>query len=185
MSSMNTNPFAVQTPEDIRAEDVVELFVNVFSDYPNLPKLGHTFLHGPRGSGKSMMFRYMLPDCQRQIRNEKPRISDLDYFSIYVPIKKTEINIVETSRLAKHANVYFNEHLLTTHVLNRLFNYFAKKHDFHNDEELLSAIMVNFYTSEFGELLKMAGYQKKIPAITIALIFGFPKLLGLQFENLG
>ena len=57
------NPFAVQTPEDMAAKDVNELFVDVFTDFYQVPRQGHTFLNGPRGSGKSMMFRYMEPDC--------------------------------------------------------------------------------------------------------------------------
>ena len=58
------NPFSVQTPEDISAKEAYDLFVDVFTDFYQIPNQGHTFVHGPRGSGKSMMFRYMMPDCQ-------------------------------------------------------------------------------------------------------------------------
>ena len=58
------NPFTVTSPENMSAEDTFSLFVDVFSDFPKVPDPGHMFLHGPRGSGKSMMFRYLKPDCQ-------------------------------------------------------------------------------------------------------------------------
>ena len=41
------NPFAVQTPEDLSADDIVSLFVDVFNDFYNILKPGHTFLPGP------------------------------------------------------------------------------------------------------------------------------------------
>ena len=56
------NPFEVNTPEGISAQDAYDLFVDVFTDFYQVPKIGHTFLNGSRGSGKSMMFRYMMPD---------------------------------------------------------------------------------------------------------------------------
>ena len=58
------NPFEIKTPEQNSAQDVVDLFVNVFADFKQVLEKGHTFLNGPRGSGKSMMFRYIQPDCQ-------------------------------------------------------------------------------------------------------------------------
>ena len=58
------NPFAVQSPEDMDATDAVSLFVDVFPDFHKILREGHAFLHGPRGSGKSMMFRFLCADCQ-------------------------------------------------------------------------------------------------------------------------
>ena len=52
-----TNPFAVKYPEEIEAKEVIDLFVPVFNDFPKVPLPENTFLIGPRGSGKSMMFR--------------------------------------------------------------------------------------------------------------------------------
>ena len=42
-------------------------FVDIFSDFPAVESPSHTFIHGPRGSGKSMMFRMMRADlpCAR------------------------------------------------------------------------------------------------------------------------
>lgn len=79
------NPFEIKTPEQNSAQDIVDLFVNVFTDFKQVLEKGHTFLNGPRGSGKSMMFRYIMPDCQI-IAKEKD-VNALDFFSVYVPIK--------------------------------------------------------------------------------------------------
>ena len=54
---MKENPFEIKTPEQNSAQDVVDLFVDVFPDFYQVLEKGHTFINGPRGSGKSMMFR--------------------------------------------------------------------------------------------------------------------------------
>ena len=89
---MIVNPFEIKTPEQNSAQDVVDLFVNVFADFKQVLEKGHTFLNGPRGSGKSMMFRYIQPDCQKIV--SQCSTSGLDYFSVYIPIKLTNINII-------------------------------------------------------------------------------------------
>jgi hypothetical protein len=114
------NPFEVNTPEGISAKEVHELFVDVFTDFHQVPEIGHTFLNGPRGSGKSMMFRYMMPDCQKIDKN--CRLNELDYFSLYAPIKLTDINYPELDRLKDSSNTFFNEHLLTTYIAIKCFN---------------------------------------------------------------
>ena len=50
-----TNPFEFKYPDDIEPNDVVDLFVPVFGEYYNIPKSGHTFINGARGSGKSIV----------------------------------------------------------------------------------------------------------------------------------
>ncbi|RKO70593.1 hypothetical protein D7322_15050 [Sphingobacterium puteale] len=113
------NPFEVSTPEGITAQDAYDLFVDVFTDFHQVPKVGHTFLNGHRGSGKSMMFRYMLPDCQT-ISN-KCELNELDYYAFYVPIKLTDINYPELERLQDNSNTFFNEHLLVTLIASKCF----------------------------------------------------------------
>src|ERR1700691_1617044 len=115
------NPFSVQTPEDIEAPEVVDLFVDVFSDFYNVKNQGHTFLHGPRGSGKSMMFRYLEPDCQL-LALKKQRLNELTFYAVYVPIKNTDLKLTELERLSnKHANIVLNEHFLTAFIAARVF----------------------------------------------------------------
>src|SRR6185436_10099539 len=115
------NPFTVQTPEEISAEDTVSLFVDVFTDYPKIPHPGHTFVHGPRGCGKSMIFRYLQPDCQC-IAN-KCLIKDLPFFGVYAPIKNTALSPTEMGRLkGLNLDVVLNEHFLTMFLTVRFFS---------------------------------------------------------------
>lgn len=108
------NPFIVTTPEDMSATDTFNLFVDVFSDFPKILEEGHSFLHGPRGSGKSMMFRYLKPDCQ--LLRYKTSLSNLPFYSIYIRVKNTELLLTEMQRLdGKHATFILNEHFMVMH----------------------------------------------------------------------
>jgi len=119
------NPFTVTTPEDMSAEDTVSLFVDVFTDFPKVKDPGHLFLHGPRGSGKSMMFRYLMPDCQ--CMKTGAQIKNLNFFAIYLPIKTTYLRLAEFERLeGKHASVVLNEHFMVAHFLDMIL---ASFHD--------------------------------------------------------
>ena len=110
--SEQTNPFKVQSPENLRAEDAVDLFVDVFTDFYKIKDPGHSFLNGPRGSGKSMMFRYLKPDCQCLAL--KRELHEIDFFSVYVPVKNTSLNISELERIdERHGSTYINEHLMS------------------------------------------------------------------------
>ena len=45
---MKENPFEIKTPEQNSAQDVVDLFVDVFPDFYQVLEKGHTFINGPR-----------------------------------------------------------------------------------------------------------------------------------------
>lgn len=158
-----SNPFAVQTPEDIDAADALALFVDVFTDFHKVLKPGHTFVHGPRGAGKSMMFRYILPDCQRlELRNKtdgKGSIADLEYFSVYIPIKLTNVKLTDLERLVdKHANHILNEHRLVSLILINLFDTLEKL--FSDDAEIIDKNEIkNFYSGVFCDLLADCGWD--------------------------
>lgn len=148
------NPFEVNTPEGISAEDAHELFVDVFTDFYQVNKVGHAFLNGPRGSGKSMMFRYMMPDCQKVSKNCS--LSEIDYFSLYVPFKLTDINYSELERLRKNSNTFINEHLLTTFVASKCFSNLLKF-----EEEINSnlADLEKFYNEVFLWHVEISGKE--------------------------
>ena len=140
------NPFEIKTPEQNTAEEIVKLFVDVFSDFYQVPESGHTFLNGPRGSGKSMMFRYLLPDCQKIVTGKK--IYELDFFSVYIPIKLTNINISELDRFENHASSFINEHLLVTYVLSKTFKSIYETFDnelIEYTDEILSFLENDFF----------------------------------------
>jgi hypothetical protein len=151
------NPFAVQTPEDISAKDAHDLFVDVFTDFYQVPNQGHTFLNGPRGSGKSMMFRYMLPDCQSIKENKQ--YEELAYFSFYIPIKKTDLNIIDLKRLESNAQNLFNEHLLVTYISEIIFDNISELLKLQKtDEKKLAIQFKSFYENDLSHLLNSSGF---------------------------
>ena len=119
--NLQLNPFKVQSPEKLRAEDAVDLFVNVFTDFYKVKDAGHAFLSGPRGTGKSMMFRYLRPDCQ--CLAPARALHEIEFFSVYVPLKNTSLQIAELERVDdRHASTHINEHLMTLYFAVEALN---------------------------------------------------------------
>ena len=158
--SLQENPFSVQTPEDIKAAEVVDLFVDVFGDFYNIPNQGHTFLHGPRGSGKSMMFRYLEPDCQLLSRQQH-KLHELPFYAVYVPIKNTDLKLTELERLEnKHANVVLNEHFLTVFIASRVFASLRDRAGIDDPSGDHGRALATYLTGPFSKLLAKAGMPK-------------------------
>ncbi|MDO7877356.1 hypothetical protein Q5H93_21605 [Hymenobacter sp. ASUV-10] len=157
------NPFAVQTPEDISAQEAFDLFVDVFTDFNQVRLPGHTFLHGPRGSGKSMMFRFMLPDCQ--MLNLKQPLPQHNYFSVYIPVKKTGLNLIDLGRIDQHAKYLLNEHLLVSYISGKVFSFLvelSKKHSIFNEHKGAIAR----YIKKFFNRVISSGYTGPMPVVT-------------------
>ena len=114
MNSGLTNPFSVQTPETMSAQEVVDLFVPV-SEYFDIESPSHVFVHGHRGSGKSMIFRLMSPDCQTLKLDCD--VQKLPYFGVYLSIKATDLNVPEFRRLeGQLAGFILSEHILVGYL---------------------------------------------------------------------
>ncbi|GAB2546688.1 ORC-CDC6 family AAA ATPase [Spirosoma aerophilum] len=166
------NPFEYKYPDEISPKDVIDLFVPVFSDYFSIPEVGHTFINGARGSGKSMMFRFMRPDCQTLVSSnsdplDKPRtIKELDYLGLYIPIKrgnldKTEIKIIEN----KHGEALLNEHYMVLFFAIKIFDDLSKV-DF-EDSDLHRKDVINYFNDIFLEILSDCGYNLSSSLIKI------------------
>jgi hypothetical protein len=157
------NPFSVQTPEDLPAEDAVSLFVDVFTDFHHIPNPGHTFLNGHRGCGKSMMFRYLEPDCQ-QLAKGMP-LGKLPFFGVYVPIKNTEIKLTEFQRLEhKHADLVLNEHFLVVYVAVKFFGSLMKAKIEDKEGENVAKIR-RYYEEGFKKLLESNGWRQNLATL--------------------
>lgn len=147
---LRKNPFQITTPEDLTAQETVDLFIDVFTDFPQIVDPRHVFLLGPRGIGKSMMFRYLQSDCQCVVSN--CNFSELPFLGIYVPIKNVSFVKTELKRLDdRHASDLFNEHLMATHVAIKAFDSLLKNEcavDTLNSESLLE-----YYVNYFSPLL--------------------------------
>lgn len=147
---MNNNPFQITTPEDLTAEEMVQLFVDVFSDFQKVVDPGHVFLMGPRGVGKSMMFRYLQPDCQ-SLRH-KCGIGKLPFLGIYIPLKNTNFAMAELKRLEdRHACDILNEHILVIFFTIKIFENLSGSGCNTNDIDI--NLVRNFYYDSFLNLL--------------------------------
>lgn len=119
VSDLATNPFAVKTPENLKPQELVDLFVP-YPEYENLQVSGHQFLHGHRGSGKSMMLKMMTPDAQCLTRGCS--VKELPYYGSYLSIKATDINAAEYVRIENEPSGFIlSEHVLITKLLGSLF----------------------------------------------------------------
>jgi len=158
------NPFEYKNPDAILPKDIIDLFVPVFGEYYNIPLVGHTFINGARGSGKSMMFRYMMPDCQMLIDNQgnkldKPRaITDLEYFSIFLPIKKGHLNKTDIKLNESHGDSILNEHFMVTHFSLIMFDELSKLEI--EDNHLHLVKLKEFYNEIFVEELIYSGFDE-------------------------
>lgn len=189
------NPFEYKNPDAILPKDIIDLFVPVFGEYYNIPLVGHTFINGARGSGKSMMFRYMMPDCQILIDSkgnklDKHRtITNLEYFSIFLPIKKGQLNKTDIKLNDSHGDAILNEHFMVTHFSLLMFDELSKLEI--EDNQLHLENLKDFYNQIFVEELIYSGFDEdKIIKVndvkSIRDIFKFIiktlKLINKQFQ---
>ena len=111
------NPFVYIGPEEMTPEQTKQLFVELYSEFPRITRSGNVFITGARGTGKSMMIRYAMPDVQILV-NEGRAFSELDCIAFHVKVKRTQINYTDLGILDDiYAPYYINEHMLTLYVL--------------------------------------------------------------------
>ena len=116
-----SNPFKVFTPEDMEAENAYKLFVDPFTDFSKIRDTGHTMINGPRGCGKSMIFRFLVPDCQCLANSTT--VDKLPFLAFLISIRNTVPNVTEFQRLFnQHADLALNEHVLTMFVASKVFH---------------------------------------------------------------
>lgn len=170
------NPFSITTPEDLTAEEAVSLFVDVFTDFTQIVDPGHVFVKGPRGVGKSMMFRYLQPDCQC-LKTGKV-IEELPFIAIYVPLKNTNFTLSELKRLEnKHASAILNEHLMITHCMIRVFDTLADSGAYADDKRYSQ--LMQFYKNSFVSILGLEDKSCDAGTTTYEII----KLMTLQIQQ--
>jgi hypothetical protein len=129
--------------------------VDVFTDFYKIRDKGHCMVNGPRGCGKSMMFRYLMPDCQ--VLSHGCPVQKLPFFAVLVSIKNTDLNLTELQRLIDgHANVILNEHFLTMYVASKTFATLAKLRI--KEDSKANAAARAFYLERFVPRLRVAGW---------------------------
>ena len=116
------NPFVVESPEKLLPSQIVELFVSDFTDIETIRQRKHTFVWGSRGSGKSMMFRILEPQCQAILHGDLKKAFDQTepFLGIYFPCKEGQLNKTELDRLDETARMIVGEHLINLTVGERI-----------------------------------------------------------------
>jgi hypothetical protein len=149
------NPFTVRTPEDIEADEALKLWVDVFTDFQKIRDPGHSMLNGPRGCGKSMMFRFLQSDCQ--CLDNKCELRDLPFFGVLVSIKNTDLNLTDLQRLAEvQTNAILNEHFLVMYVASRTFLELSKRAPIPNTKDNARAAVS--FANQFLTHLRLSGW---------------------------
>ena len=167
------NPFKVLTPEDMDAEDVTALFVDPFTDFVKIRSPGNTMLNGPRGCGKSMIFRYLLSDCQTIVAGKQ--LLELPFLAFLISIKNTgpTPNLTDFQRLqGRHAELVLNEHVLTTFVAAKVFA--ALRRFIVPSDDASCREATDYFDHDFRHRLALCGFQT--PALdtlhTPSAVFG-------------
>ena len=155
----NNNPFAIISPEDLNAMQADQLFVELYSNFPEITREGNSLIMGARGCGKSMMIRCSLPDVL--MLRKKIEFSKLPYLAFCVPVKKTSLNLEELQNLNNcHAPYMLNEHFMIIHILQYIFLQLSK---IKYEESLFESKRYSEFAEDvFIKKLKNAGYPHEL-----------------------
>lgn len=116
MTEDNPTPFSVKTPEALSPQVVADQFVD-HAAYHKIISPGHSLIQGPRGSGKSMLFRYMSPACQCIVQN-KP-IGELPFVAVILQSKRANVQLQELDRISPTARRLLIENLLVAMIASQ------------------------------------------------------------------
>ncbi len=163
------NPFQIKTPENLTVDETLTLFVDENTDLPKIKTQGHTFIMGPRGIGKSMLLRYLQPDCQCK---DKP-FQEVDFLGFYVPLRNAGFtNITEMIRLEKNAAQFFHEHMMTTYFLQKGFSALSNADLYIRSNDFCDELKTYYYNTFLYRLMISNPPQMGLPdGCTVCMIF--------------
>ncbi|WP_165233529.1 ORC-CDC6 family AAA ATPase [Aquisphaera insulae] len=116
--SLSGNPFVVESPEKLSPEQTVSLFVKDYTRLETVRQRRHTFVWGSRGSGKSMMLRFLEPQCQAIAEGSHDAVfRQRDAFlAVYCPCKEGHFNKSELEHIDEDSSAVLSEHLLNISI---------------------------------------------------------------------
>ena len=117
-----SNPFAVESPEKLDPQHLVSFFIEKYTKIETIKQRKNTFLWGARGSGKSMLFRYLEPKCQAIANGSFDGFlqSSQPFIALYCPCKEGHFNKTDIRLLDKQPARILTEHLFNMHIAIRL-----------------------------------------------------------------
>jgi hypothetical protein len=157
---MLINPFDVMSPEEMDASTAKQLFVEMYSDFPQIRRAGNIIISGARGCGKSMLIRCSMPDVLLiQDASEKRTSSQLEYLAFHIPVKKTALCLTELRLLEnRHAPYMINEHFMTLHVLMHTLLWLSKINFDSYDEHKYKG----FFEETYNRYMSLSGNKNEI-----------------------
>ncbi|WP_027053694.1 hypothetical protein [Mesorhizobium erdmanii] len=148
---MSDNPFGVQNPEHVDPQYIAENFVEVLTDVPRLKEPSNTFLHGARGTGKSMLLRSLEPRVMMLRGDGAKTLKDLPFLAVHVPLKMADFGAPEINRYKGYAATSIGEHLLIMHVMLRI----AQLLESYSEE--ISEASADIFLARFEDLFGISG----------------------------
>jgi hypothetical protein len=126
MGSAPLNPFRIESPEKLAAQELVSLFVDQYTQVGTVKQRKHTIIWGSRGSGKSMLLRYLEPQCQALVHGsiEALLTAPESFVAIYCPCKEGQFNKTDLELLGPSAAQTLTEHMLNMQISDVLLNCF-------------------------------------------------------------
>lgn len=115
---MTENPFAVKNPEDLSPEYIAQHFVDMFTDFAKVRNPENSFIHGARGTGKSMMMRGL--ETAVMLKTRTWTLSELPHLGIHVPLRRGDFSVPELSGPSPSVATAISEHLLIIYITSRL-----------------------------------------------------------------
>lgn len=159
---MIANPFAVVSPEEMNAAKAAQLFVEMYSDYPQIKRPGNIIMTGARGCGKTMLIRCCRPDVL--MLKDGKKFNELEYLAFHIPVKKTSLCLSELRFLEnRHAPYLINEHFLALNLLMySLIDLSEIDYSVYNPEEYK-----DFFINTYARYLRMSGCKNSTSSISV------------------
>lgn len=133
------NPFSNNYPENMSNQQIKELFVDEFVDLTNILNHNHHFIWGARGSGKSMLFRYIeaccFSDSIAELREQN--LIDCPIIPIYYKISSNSLRIVEFSLIDKNYATLLSEHMMVMSIARLTLNTIMKYKEITQEEKVI------------------------------------------------
>lgn len=157
---MSVNPFSNDYPENMSNELIKELFVDEFVDLADILNSNHHFIWGARGSGKSMLFRYIEACCYSDSAKglEQQSLIDIPMIPIYYKIANNALRVAEFKLIDKNYAALLSEHILIMSIVRLTLNNVKRYKDIEKEDKInyVKKIVYGFFSIEVESSLQRA-----------------------------
>ena len=163
---MSMNPFSNDYPENMSNELIKELFVDEFVDLSNVLNRNHHFIWGARGSGKSMLFRYIEACCYsdsvKGLREQS--LIETPMIPIYYKIANNALRVAEFKLIDKNYAALLSEHILIMSLVRLTLNNIKKYKDIEKVDKInyVKKIVYGLFSIEVENSVRCANMVTSI-----------------------